>query len=161
MPYLAGVLTGFLLTLVVFLIDNLRDRDTKDIVNWDYVGATLGASVQKVGEEVRQEVHEATAPDGEARSEASASEFEGTWSTQDSRGNPFQIILSNNGQAKGDRVDEGLSGTWKTEGNSAVITWDSGWVTKIIEQGDQFKKQAFENGNTDGPPSHTTDARKL
>jgi hypothetical protein len=66
MPYLSGVLTGILLTiLVVFLIDHLGpESDTRDIVNWDYVGSTLGASVEKVGEEVRQEVHEATAPDG-------------------------------------------------------------------------------------------------
>jgi hypothetical protein len=65
MPYLSGVLTGIVLTiLVVFLIDHLAaEPDTHDIVNWDYVGATLGASVEKVGEEVRQEVHEATAPD--------------------------------------------------------------------------------------------------
>jgi hypothetical protein len=65
MPYIAGVLTGVALTvLVVFLIDNFeRDPDTNDIVNWDYVSASLGSSVKKVGEEVRQEVHEATAPD--------------------------------------------------------------------------------------------------
>ena len=68
MPYLSGVLTGILLTvLVVFLIDKLGpEPDTRDIVNWDYVGTTLGASVEKVGEEVRQEVHEATAPDKDA-----------------------------------------------------------------------------------------------
>ena len=68
MPYLSGVLTGILLTvLVVFLIDNLGpEPDTRDIVNWDYVRTTLGASVEKVGEEVRQEVHEATAPDKDA-----------------------------------------------------------------------------------------------
>jgi hypothetical protein len=66
MPYVSGVLTGIVLTiLVVFLIDHLRpEPNTRDIVNWDYVGATLGSSVEKVGEEVRQEVHEATAPDG-------------------------------------------------------------------------------------------------
>jgi hypothetical protein len=65
MPYFSGVLTGIVLTiLVVFLIDHLGpEPDRRDIVNWDYVGATLGASVENVGEEVRQEVHEATAPD--------------------------------------------------------------------------------------------------
>jgi hypothetical protein len=66
MPYLSGVLTGILLTiLVVFLIDNVGpERDSRDIVNWDYVSSGLGSSVEKVGEEVRQEVHEATAPAG-------------------------------------------------------------------------------------------------
>jgi hypothetical protein len=32
-------------------------------LNWDYVSSALGSSVEKVGEEMRQEVHEATAPD--------------------------------------------------------------------------------------------------
>jgi hypothetical protein len=65
MPYFSGVLTGIILVvLVVFLIDHLGpEPDTRDIVNWGHVGAMLGASVEKVGEEVRQEVHEATAPD--------------------------------------------------------------------------------------------------
>ena len=65
MPYISGVLTGIVLTiLVVFLIDHVgSEPDTRDFVNWDYVGTTLDASVEKVGEEVRQEVHEATEPD--------------------------------------------------------------------------------------------------
>ena len=60
MPYLSGVLTGIVLTiLVVFLIDHLEpESDTRDFVNWDYVGSTLGGSVEKVGEEVRQEAQE-------------------------------------------------------------------------------------------------------
>jgi hypothetical protein len=68
MPYLSGVVTGVVLTvLVVFIIDHLGPNSGKrDLVNWDYVGDTLGSSVEKVGEEVRQEVHEATAPDGKA-----------------------------------------------------------------------------------------------
>jgi hypothetical protein len=65
MPYLSGVLTGVVLTiLIVFLIDNIGpEPNTRDIVNWDYVSSALGSSVEKVGEEMRQEVHEATAPD--------------------------------------------------------------------------------------------------
>ena len=65
MPYLSGVLTGIALTiLVVFLIDHLGSDNGRHFVNWDYVSTSVGASVEKVGEEVRQEVHEATAPDG-------------------------------------------------------------------------------------------------
>jgi len=65
MPYLSGVLTGILLTIVVvFVIDNIGDKPgSKDIVNWDYVGVQLGETAEKVGEEVREEVHDATAPD--------------------------------------------------------------------------------------------------
>lgn len=65
MPYFWGVLTGIFLTiLVVFLIDNVGDEPAStDIVNWDHVGVQLGESAEKVGEEVRREVHEATAPE--------------------------------------------------------------------------------------------------
>ena len=74
MPYLSGVLTGVVFTiLVVFLIDHLEpESDTRDFVNWDYVGTTLGASVEKVGEEVRQEVHEATEPADKDNRDANA-----------------------------------------------------------------------------------------
>ena len=89
-----------------------------------------------------------------------ATQFEGTWNTQDTKGNPFKISLMADGKAKGDRADEGLTGTWKAEGDSAVITWDSGWVTKITKQGDKFEKQAFEKGDT-GTPSHTAAAQKM
>lgn len=67
MPYLSGVLTGILLTvLVVFVIDHVGDEPgSRDIVNWGFVGEKVGATMKQAGEEVRQEVHEATAPDGE------------------------------------------------------------------------------------------------
>jgi hypothetical protein len=88
-----------------------------------------------------------------------ATEFEGTWKTQDTKGNAFEIVLSADGKAKGNRAEEGLTGTWKADGESALITWDSGWTTKIVKEGDKFKKQAFEKG---GPtPTHTADAQKM
>lgn len=65
MPYLSGVLTGILLTiLAVWLIDNATDQPgSRDIVNWDYVGAQLGQSAEKIADEVREDVHKATAPE--------------------------------------------------------------------------------------------------
>ena len=90
-----------------------------------------------------------------------ASEFEGTWMTQDTKGKTFHIMLSPDGKAKGERQDEGLTGTWKAEGDDAVINWDSGWVTKITKQGNKFTKQAFEKGQTSGTPTHTADAQKM
>jgi hypothetical protein len=95
-----------------------------------------------------------------AASALAVTQFEGTWSTQDTKGNPFVITLSEDGKATADRADEGLTGTWKAEGDSAVINWNSGWVTKIVKQGDQFQKQAFESGDTSGTPTHTADAEK-
>lgn len=83
------------------------------------------------------------------------SQFEGT------KGKSFHINLSPDGKAKGERQDEGLTGTWKAEGESVVINWDSGWVTKITKQGDKFIKQTFEKGQASGAPSHTADAQKM
>ena len=92
---------------------------------------------------------------------AAAGDFEGTWKTQDTKGQAFEITLSADGKAKGNRADEGLTGTWKADGESALITWDSGWTTKIVKEGDKFKKLAFEKGQSDGSPTHTADAQKL
>ena len=66
MPYISGLVSGILLTiLVVFLIDHVGDAPgSRDIVNWGFLGEQVSASFEKAGEEVRQEVHEATAPDG-------------------------------------------------------------------------------------------------
>ena len=80
-----------------------------------------------------------------------ASGFVGKWKVQDTKGEPFTIWLSDDGTAKGDRSGEGLSGTWKEEGNAAVITWDSDWTTKITKEGDTYKKTAFEKGKPEGP----------
>ena len=79
-----------------------------------------------------------------------ASQFEGTWKTKDTKGNPFEIVLSADGSAKGDRHGEGLNGKWKEEGDSAVIEWGDGWTTKITKMGDQYKKMAYEKGKSMG-----------
>jgi hypothetical protein len=70
MRYLAGVVTGALLTvLVVFLVDNLfvvnapAGTEPQKIVNWDVAAQKLHSSITVMKEEareVRQEVHEAT-----------------------------------------------------------------------------------------------------
>jgi len=60
-PYLSGVLTGVVLTiLVVFLIDHVATGpDQRTIVNWSVASDKLDASIDSV----KEEVHEATAPD--------------------------------------------------------------------------------------------------
>jgi hypothetical protein len=74
MPYLMGVLTGMLLTvLVVFVVDNLAvvnappGTEPQKIVNWDVAAQKLRSSittmkeeVREVRREVRQDVNEAT-----------------------------------------------------------------------------------------------------
>jgi hypothetical protein len=87
-----------------------------------------------------------------------ASEFEGTWKVLDSQGKPFQIVLSADGTAKGDRSGEGLNGTWKADGDSAVITWDTEWTTTITKEGAGYKKTATKKGEAAGAAS---DAEKV
>ena len=85
-----------------------------------------------------------------------ASGFVGKWKVVDTNGKPFTIWLSDDGVAKGDRSGEGLAGMWKEEGSAAVITWDSGWVTKIAKEGDAYKKTAIEKGKPVGEPTAAT-----
>jgi hypothetical protein len=79
--------------------------------------------------------------------------FVGKYKTTDTKGEPFTIWLSNDGVAKGDRANEGLAGMWKEEGNAAVITWDSEWVTKITKDGDKYTKTTEKDGKTVGEPA--------
>ena len=87
-----------------------------------------------------------------------ASPFEGTWKLVDTKGNPFQVTLSADGSAKGDRGGEKLSGKWKEENGSAVIDWNDTWTTEIIKLGDVYSKKAFENGKLMGV---TSDVQKV
>ncbi len=72
MRYLSGLLSGIVLTiLIVFLIDHFgSEPDTRMIVNWTVLAEKVGAAK----EEVRQDVHEATAPDSGAASKAPGAE---------------------------------------------------------------------------------------
>jgi hypothetical protein len=86
-----------------------------------------------------------------------ASEFEGVWVVKDSGGKPFEITLSADGKA----TSTPKEGTWKEDGGSAVITWITGWTTKITKQGDHYVKAAFKIGTPlDGPPTNKSDAQK-
>ncbi len=90
-----------------------------------------------------------------------ASQFEGKWKVSDSGGKPFEITLTSDGSAKADR-GEGMSGTWKEEGGTAVITWDTGWTTKISKDGDTYTKSAFRKGEAaDSKPANTSAAEKV
>jgi hypothetical protein len=51
---------------------------------------------------------------------------------------PGLLLLEVGTKGTGDRADEGLSGIWKQEGDSAVINWDTGWVTKIVKRNEKF-----------------------
>ena len=87
------------------------------------------------------------------------STFEGVWKVKDTVGHPFEITLSSGGAAKATR-GEGMTGTWKEEGNSAVITWNTGWTTKITKQGNRYFKTAYGKGQSLTAPANTSDAEK-
>jgi hypothetical protein len=90
-----------------------------------------------------------------------ASAFEGVWKVKDTAGHPFEIALSGNGAAKATR-GEGMTGTWKEEGNTAIITWNTGWTTKITKEGNQYKKTAYQKGQSlNGPPTNSSEAEKV
>jgi hypothetical protein len=82
-----------------------------------------------------------------------ASGFVGKWKTEDTKGQAFTIWLSDDGVAKGDEGGKALAGSWKEEGNAAVITWDTGWVTTLTKEGDKYTKTATENGKPAGKPT--------
>jgi hypothetical protein len=55
-----------------------------------------------------------------------------------------------------------MNGTWKEEGNAAVITWDTGWTTKITKEGNQYKKTAYSKGQPlSDPPANSSTAEKV
>src|SRR6266436_5682025 len=90
-----------------------------------------------------------------------ASPFEGVWKVKDTGGRPFEITLSSGGVAKATR-GEGMTGTWKEEENAAVITWNTGWTTKIAKQGNQYHKAAYSKGQSlDAAPANSSDAQKV
>jgi hypothetical protein len=90
-----------------------------------------------------------------------ASEFEGKWKVADTTGKAFEITLAADGTAAGTQ-QEGQKGTWKEEGSAAIITWDTGWTTKISKDGDKFKKTAFKKGEPlTGTPTNSSPAEKV
>lgn len=91
----------------------------------------------------------------------SSSAFSGTWLVQDSNGNPFEITLFGSGTAEANRASEGLSGTWvETDDQAtAVITWDTGWTTKITHAGDHYVKTAYDQASA--TPANTSEAERV
>ncbi len=94
-------------------------------------------------------------------SSLAGSDFEGVWKVKDTAGQPFEITLSGGGAAKASR-GAGMVGTWKEEGKTAVITWNTGWTTKITKEDDHYKKTAYRKGQPlDSAPVNSTDAQKV
>ena len=84
--------------------------------------------------------------------------FQGMWKVKSTAGKPFEITLSADGTAKATLRND-MTGTWKEEGQSAVITWKTGWTTKITKAGDHYTKTAYRTGQSS--PANTSDAEKV
>ena len=86
------------------------------------------------------------APSGDADNSA----FVGKYTTTDTQGKEMTITLDDDGSASGSRAEESLDGSWKQEGDTAVITWSDNWTTKIAKSGDTYTKTAYKDGAQDG-----------
>jgi len=90
-----------------------------------------------------------------------ASAFEGVWKVKSTAGQPFEITLSSDGTAKASLRSD-MVGTWKEEGQTAVISWKTGWTTKIIKEGNEYKKITYRKGQPEsGTPASTSEAEKV
>jgi hypothetical protein len=88
-------------------------------------------------------------------------DWEGVWQVKDTAGQAFEITLGADGSAKAS-LHESMVGSWKAEGDSAVISWKTGWTTKITKEDGAYKKTAYRKGAPlDGPPSNASDATKV
>lgn len=94
-------------------------------------------------------------------SHAFAGEFEGTWLLYDTQGGGYEATLSQDGSASGTHGDSLKHGTWKQVDGAAVISWDTGWTTRISKQGKGYVKTSFKPGvSLTDKPTDTSEARK-
>ena len=89
---------------------------------------------------------------GLASCDGADSAYAGKYETTDTQGKPMTITLSEDGAAAGTRDAETLTGSWKDEGNSVMITWSDNWGTKLTRDGDTYTKTAYKDGAADGEP---------
>ena len=76
--------------------------------------------------------------------------YAGKYTTTDTQGEPMTITLAEDGAASGTRAGESLTGSWKDEGGSVMITWSDEWATKLAKDGDKYTKTAYKGGTQDG-----------
>ena len=54
-----------------------------------------------------------------------------------------------------------MTGSWEEQGGAAVIKWNTGWTTKIMKEGDKYKKTAYDEGKSlNGAPTNSSEAEK-
>lgn len=90
-----------------------------------------------------------------------AGDYEGSWMLYDTHGGGFEATLSADGTASGTHGDSMKHGTWKEVDGAVVISWKTGWTTRIVKQGNQYVKTSFKPGTSiTGTPTDTSEAKK-
>jgi len=90
-----------------------------------------------------------------------ADNAEGAWTVKDTTGRPFTITLFADGTATS-TLRPDMIGTWTEQGQSVVISWKTGWTTKIAKANGRYTHSAYREGQSlDGPPASTSDAQKV
>jgi hypothetical protein len=64
-----------------------------------------------------------------------AGEYEGSWLLYDTHGNGVEATFSADGAASGTHGDAMKHGAWKEVDGAVVITWKTGWATRIAKEG--------------------------
>jgi hypothetical protein len=92
---------------------------------------------------------------------AAPNDFQGTWEVRDSSGNPFDITLLADGKATS-TLHPDQTGSWKEQGSAAVITWSTGWTSKIEQSEGHYTRTAYRPGRQPSDsPNHTSDAQRV
>lgn len=90
-----------------------------------------------------------------------ADDFEGTWEVKSSSGNPFVITLLADGRATS-TLHPDQTGTWKQQGQTAVITWSTGWTSEIEKVDGDYTHSAYRPGQPPtGAPNNISDAKRV
>lgn len=94
-------------------------------------------------------------------SNAMAGEYEGSWQLYDTHGGGFEATLSKDGSASGTHGDSMKHGTWKEVDGAVIISWKTGWTTKIAKEGNKYIKTSYKPGTTVADkPTDSSEAKK-
>lgn len=92
---------------------------------------------------------------------AIAGQYDGSWQLYDTHGGGFEATLEKDGTASGTHGDSMKHGTWKEIGGAAVISWKTGWTTRIAKEGDKYVKTSYKPGTTVADkPTDSSEAKK-
>ncbi len=87
----------------------------------------------------------------------------GTWSTRDENGQPFDLVLFENGQAvstwvKGPMGAKGERGFWRKTDQGVMVLFEDGWTDQLILTNNAIMHQGFAPGAslTDSPKNAAT-----